>query len=442
MFLYWATCLVGLPDVGEPSGVTDPRPYAAPVRKDDNAYSLYLEAAARYDRGEADFHPMARFFGRGVVKIDEARIAAWLDGNRDALKLFLKGSDRPDAVRPAIDEHDPEGGRLAQTLRVLPFLAIEDAARHEAEGDMAGAWRDYRGVFRGARLMARRAAVWERLAAAVPRGAALKQVRAWADDPRTERELLRTALEDALALEQIPADDVVTIRTAYRQVARDVEQPESQYLRSKPWVRRFRPMPGAPDAALEMARWVDRALRVFQREPERSRRVTRLVFADWLAAASAPRPGPRAAVRVVVPDHFQSLSVDLYAVPPDAPAAARAMEPMHLARWLAETHDAANAVGSFVQWYRQARNRERADQAALVLLLAEALYRRDHGADPPRLESLVGPYLKALPDDGSNDLDDGTIPTVGEEIPPPESPAVSRAIQRSAGDDPGGGDQP
>jgi len=36
--------------------------------------------------------------------------------------------------------------------------------------------------------------------------------------------------------------------------------------------------------------------------------------------------------------------------------------------------------------------------------VAEALYRRDHGGDSPITpETLVGPYLKTLPDDGEYD---------------------------------------
>jgi hypothetical protein len=38
-----------------------------------------------------------------------------------------------------------------------------------------------------------------------------------------------------------------------------------------------------------------------------------------------------------------------------------------------------------------------------VVLLASALYRRDHGTDPPSEQALVGPYLKELPDDGTGE---------------------------------------
>ena len=37
------------------------------------------------------------------------------------------------------------------------------------------------------------------------------------------------------------------------------------------------------------------------------------------------------------------------------------------------------------------------DRRDLPILLAEELYRRDHGSDPPTPEALVGPYLERLP---------------------------------------------
>jgi len=54
-------------------------------------------------------------------------------------------------------------------------------------------------------------------------------------------------------------------------------------------------------------------------------------------------------------------------------------------------------------WLNTLGTNERAGHRALVILLARQLYRRDHGADPPSDEALVGPYLKELPDDGSGD---------------------------------------
>ncbi len=56
-------------------------------------------------------------------------------------------------------------------------------------------------------------------------------------------------------------------------------------------------------------------------------------------------------------------------------------------------------------------------------MLAEELYRREHGQLPASEQALVGTYLKNLPDDGTDDLDDGTTLTV-EALPGP-APSLS-----------------
>jgi hypothetical protein len=58
------------------------------------------------------------------------------------------------------------------------------------------------------------------------------------------------------------------------------------------------------------------------------------------------------------------------------------------------------------------------------MLLAEELYRREHGRSPASVSELVGTYLKSLPDDGSSDLDDGTTPTVDGSAPRAAHPVL------------------
>ena len=53
---------------------------------------------------------------------------------------------------------------------------------------------------------------------------------------------------------------------------------------------------------------------------------------------------------------------------------------------------------------------ERSGYRALLILLGQELYRRDHGTDPPTPESLVGRYLKSLPAEFPDDERDQTIP--------------------------------
>ena len=62
--------------------------------------------------------------------------------------------------------------------------------------------------------------------------------------------------------------------------------------------------------------------------------------------------------------------------------------------------------------YAPDRLRDRKDYRALVVMLAEEIYRRERGSHPASEDALVGTYLNSLPDDGSADGDDGTAPVV------------------------------
>ena len=113
----------------------------------------------------------------------------------------------------------------------------------------------------------------------------------------------------------------------------------------------------------------------------------RLIVANWLAYCDRPadqRPP-------LVPD-----SELVYRADSSAPPAARMLTPEQLQSWRESTlfaHELLPAVEST----RRAIDRERTGQAALVLALASALYRREHGRPPDSPDQLVGPYLKALP---------------------------------------------
>ena len=99
------------------------------------------------------------------------------------------------------------------------------------------------------------------------------------------------------------------------------------------------------------------------------------------------------------------LTFAFYPLGPEAPAKARVLSPRALAGWMRSTIDANFLLGSW--GWSAVRASEQANRRALLILLAQELYRRDHGYDPPAPESLVGPYLKSLPDavdDGSEEM--------------------------------------
>ena len=155
---------------------------------------------------------------------------------------------------------------------------------------------------------------------------------------------------------------------------------------------------------------IKEARRFLLREPERSRRVVRLLWANWLAHVEARDPR-RPAVRALLPA-LTPVSLPLYPVSPDAPAGARALPPQKIASWLVATRDVKLIMeeGDVMIMLRH-----RLDQRAyreLVVMLATEICHRERGALPPSEEALVGTYLKSLPDDGSADLADEMTPTV------------------------------
>jgi len=146
--------------------------------------------------------------------------------------------------------------------------------------------------------------------------------------------------------------------------------------------------------------------RVWRREPERSRRVIRLVMSNWLAYFDLPpKDRPK-------PDLNTISRYDFYSFGPEAPAKARVLSPEALGQWLDTTHDAQVLLRMLD--LSRLRIDEWANRRDLLILLGTQLYRRDHGTEPPTPEALVGPYLKSLPDEFPNDGRDDAIPRAGK----------------------------
>jgi len=163
-----------------------------------------------------------------------------------------------------------------------------------------------------------------------------------------------------------------------------------------------------------LAQQVYAVRRYYTTEPERSRRVLRLAFANWLAfAEDEHRSDRQPAVRAIFHSSKRKTTTFFYSVSGHAPAAARKMTPERLAEWFVSTRDAKLLLYSWA--WPGVRAVERREHHALVVTLAGELYQREHGKPPPSDEALVGPYLDHLPSDGSDEQDNGSGPTVGDD---------------------------
>jgi hypothetical protein len=235
------------------------------------------------------------------------------------------------------------------------------------------------------------------------------QLAAWAADRRTSIELLRRALDEIKLGEPKPEWDAFSLKVEYLGMMAELDKDWGWVQQGENWnqpVRIFgEPLP--PGVA-----WIPYGAKRYSRnEPERSRRVLRLAFANWLAHAEEKDPRYRKpALRAVFGQPQRRSTLFVYPVNPSSTAGARTLPPDKMAETFFSTFDARLLLD---HWFWPAiRMSERKEHRDLVVLLAEEIYRREHGKPPASEEALVGPYLDHLPDDGSDELDNGSAPTM------------------------------
>ena len=389
---WWTTTLMGLPDVGDPFDVAA---FERPIPDESNAFVLYKQAVAILPKEPPNL----------TSDWDTAGPAErqWLESSREALETWRRGTDRPDALDvSSVGATFETKLEAAPQLRNFARLALLHGSKREADGDVKGALEWYLAILRSSRHCGRRGFFIERLIGIAMHSMATTRLIRWAADPRVDAGMLRRALEAAYATEAATPPTSDGVKTEYLSFLHSLDDPELM-LRVHEW--NANPTPAGGSATqYGSGGWKSSLTRVKRRtlnEPERSRRVVRLVFANWLAYCDRPpsqRP-PR-----VVPDpritgngHARALLSDLYVVDATAPAPARALPPEKVASWFGSTVDAQMAMPAFVNVER-AVARERSVQGNLVVTLANELHKRDHGKYPERVEELVGPYLKVLPE--------------------------------------------
>ena len=399
-------CLFNLPDVGDPFNVATE--FAAAVPDDRNAFIPLRTARAKL-RPWPDVPRAVYFAGPAVgwTNVDP-RIRAWAEANRGPLHLFRQAAERPDGwAHPAGDEK--AFGYNWLNLDSFLWLALLEGSRLEEQGDMPGAWAWYRAVLGMHVHVMRAGTTFERLLASLNCKGLQARVTLWAADPRTQVLDLHRALDDVIAHAPRPEWESSSLKYDYLRALHELDRPNGYVSQGSDEDRSYHI--GGEPLPPNLAQSVYALRRFLIREPERSRRVLRLAFANWLAHVQVPEERHRKpAVRGSFLSGGQTTSLFFYAAGPVAPASARTLTPKHLAEWLLTAPDAKLILS---QWPGPSIGRqERKDHRTLLILLAEELYRREHGRPPPSEQALVGTYLKSLPDDGTADLDDGMTPTV------------------------------
>jgi hypothetical protein len=411
---WWMTSLNGLPDIGEPFDVEAFRAFRLPDER--NAFA-YLR------RANEKCAPI-RELSRGATPSDptfswaiaDPKLREWAVANREALELFLQGAEQPDAAHPA-------GEPMANTdLGRLIWVALIEGSRRQEGGDSAGAWACYRASLRMLTHVGRRGSLDQRNSAPWMIRWLERRLATWAADPRTTVPQLRAALEEALEDEPKSDWDSYAVKFGYLELIRAMERPMARSIQEEmegEWTVRLDDMALSPT----MVGSIEAARRFVWREPERSRRVLRLLCANFLAHVEArehpPRkPAVRASFSVLMstnPIVKGKVLVSLYPVAPGAPAGARALAPQEVASWLVATHDARLRLiwsQRFGRAWPPDRLVYRRAHRDLGIMLATEIYRRERGAPPPSEDALVGTSLLRLPDDDSVELDDVSAPII------------------------------
>lgn len=404
--------LDGLPDIGDPFDAAEVRrPVEIPDA--DNAFVAY--AAAHQE------------LKNPLTSTDEARWswlygAAWdggferltwtsapqgvrdfLDTRRAAMEIWREGSGRGDAVY-----HRPGRITMGTVIDLIPdaivfaALAALEGSRLEEAGARDRAWDWYRAMLRASRLIGRHGTLVQRNFGARVHALAARCILRWAADPRVGAGLLRRALDDTLAADALTPPLSEAIKIDYRVCLQPLEN-MNNFEKTMRDFGRTMPLSGGRQPGLldQLVPWAARLpvqrIRLGARNDlERSRRVLRLLFANWLAQADRPA-GRRAPPAIRKPTW-------IYADDPSAPAGARAVSPEVLARAIDRTEVARSWFGMGIfdegpPW--EGRNelaREPRRRSVLIVRLAAEVYRREHGTAPATAGALLGSVLKELPE--------------------------------------------
>ena len=276
--IWWSTSLNGLPDIGDPFDVAAFRAFSVP--DDQNAFAIILRANEKVTpiRGGSwaqGPYPDDPKFSWSIAK---PKMREWAGENREALELFLRGAEQPDASLPA---GDPTADVVPNNLDSVAFL---EASRRQESGDTTGAWNCHRAVLRMITHMRRRGGPRQRYWAKRVNRTLHRRLADWATDPKTTIPQLHTALDEVLKNEPNPDWDLFAIKSGYVELMRQIERPMPLSVQQEiegEWTFGFGDMALSPT----MIEYLEAAHRFLLREPEQSRRSP--------AAALCPIPGAR-----------------------------------------------------------------------------------------------------------------------------------------------------
>jgi hypothetical protein len=332
----WLTSLNGLPNIGDPFDVAEFRAFHVP--DEQNAITLMRRAAEKVTPTPLN------------VNLGDPRLHDWFEANRPLVDLFIQAAECADGISGPEDADNgrdyPIESNWGGTLFALTYI---EGGRRADSGDMAGAWDCYRAILRMYVHLRRRERLMARVRADLHLGELQQRLAKWAGDPRTTIPQLRRALEEVVACRPRPEWDAFTLKREYLDLMQFLDGPVNPPPEQIEEELTYRL--GDVELPADLRLRLHSIKRQLAREPERSRRVIRLLFANWLAHVENTDPQRRRpAVRARFYIAQRTANVALYPVGPDAPAGARALSPQEVASWLVTTNDASVAFRHCRGW--------------------------------------------------------------------------------------------
>jgi hypothetical protein len=418
-WFWWATSLWKLPDVGEPF---DRTVYEAErVPEAENAFILYQQASGRLKPTTATQNaPVWWGLIRGGWSKADPEIHQWVEDNREAMALWRRGTERPryqptdDDERIRFDGHR----RVSTDLYAFNLLALLEGSRLEGQGDMAEAWGWYNAALRASRHVTMRSGFDGRSIGRVMSQTIQERIIPWSKDPRVDASLLRRALADVRSAITMTPPASETIKAEYANMIWAIEHPDR-------WTHRLE----GSHVWFNQQPWVLRTALFLKREPARSRRIYQIIFGHWLAHCDDPperRPPMAAEITIEAWGTTNRYPNFPYIVPASGLDAIHPLLAEDLARWLSSTIYASTLM-SPMTYVLESADRDRTGQGVLLVTIAEQLYQRERGEEPPSPETLVGPYLDRLPEGytiDSESNDSGPLPVKR----PLDGPAPGRRV--------------
>ncbi len=332
-----ATSLIGLPDVGDPFDIAAFR--ALKVPDDRNAFVMFRQATDKF-RPTPSLSEAVRRAGPMIAWSQaDPKLHEWVASNRQALSLFRAATLRPDIAAASLGGLNRTGFASLNLGRFV-WLAMLDSSRLEEQGDMSAAWDDYRAILRMRGLVMQRGTVLDRYFANQNSQGLGSRITAWAANPKTDVTLIRRALDDVCALEPKPEWDAFSLKLEYLQMMGILDRTGGGVLEGPdgdpPMFLGIVPLP--PNLAVGFYA----ARRFLVNEPECSRRLLRLAFANWLAHVHDQDPARRKpSVRAIFSLQTVPTSLSFFSPGPGAPASAHALSPHELATRTMIARDAA-----------------------------------------------------------------------------------------------------